>query len=145
MADDKKSHTPKDSHYANLRRAYRDQKPGGQRAAGPRIAPSRAAPAPSPTGGLVRLYGIHTVRAALDNPRRKIRRMLVTRNAMERLGIADLGALPFTAELVEPRQIDRDHRQRGRAPGRRHRGRAAASRSGSPRLATRGWCWCSTR
>ena len=31
--------------------------------------------------GLVRLYGIHTVRAALDNPARKIRRMLVTRNA----------------------------------------------------------------
>ena len=54
----------------------------------------------------MRLYGIHTVRAALDNPHRKIRRMLVTRNAMERLGIADLAALPFAAELVEPREID---------------------------------------
>ena len=55
----------------------------------------------------MRLYGIHTVRAALDNPHRKIRRMLVTRNAMERLAIADLSALPFAAELVEPRAIDR--------------------------------------
>ena len=60
-------------------------------------------PGADPADGLVRLYGLHTVRAALDNPRRKIRRMLVTRNAQERLGIADLAALPFTAELVEPR------------------------------------------
>jgi 23S rRNA (guanosine2251-2'-O)-methyltransferase len=106
MADDKKSHTPKDSHYANLRRAYREQKPGG---AAPPDRPARdAVPAgPDPDGGLVRLYGIHTVRAALDNPARKIRRMLITRNAMERLAIADLAALPFAAELVEPRAIDR--------------------------------------
>ena len=47
------------------------------------------------------------MRAALDNPRRKIRRMLVTRNALERLGIGDLAALPFAAELVEPRDIDK--------------------------------------
>ena len=33
--------------------------------------------------------------------------MLVTRNAAERLGLADLSALPFTAELVEPRDIDK--------------------------------------
>jgi 23S rRNA (guanosine2251-2'-O)-methyltransferase len=57
--------------------------------------------------GLVRLYGLHTVRAALDNPRRHIRKMLVTRNAAERLGIGDLGALPFKAELAEPRDIDK--------------------------------------
>ena len=55
----------------------------------------------------MRLYGIHTVRAALDNPSRKISRMLVTRNAAERLGIADIAALPFTAEIVEPRDIDK--------------------------------------
>ena len=55
----------------------------------------------------MRLYGIHTVRAALDNPRRKIRRMLATRNALERLAIADIGALPFAAEIVEPRDIDK--------------------------------------
>jgi 23S rRNA (guanosine2251-2'-O)-methyltransferase len=105
MADDKKTHTPKDSHFAKLRRAYRDQKPGGGSADRP--AREMVPPGPDPDGGLVRLYGIHTVRAALDNPQRKIRRMLVTRNAMERLGIADLAALPFAAELVEPRAIDR--------------------------------------
>jgi len=105
MADDKKTHTPKDSHYAKLRRAYRDQKPGG--ASPDRPARETVPAGPDPDGGLVRLYGIHTVRAALDNPHRKIRRMLVTRNAMERLGIAELTALPFAAELVEPRAIDR--------------------------------------
>jgi 23S rRNA (guanosine2251-2'-O)-methyltransferase len=47
------------------------------------------------------------VRAALDNPRRKITRMLVTRNALERLKIADLAALPFLSEVVEPKAIDR--------------------------------------
>lgn len=104
MADDKKSHTPKDSHYARLRRAHRDQKPGAH--------PARQERAPAPPGalpddGLVRLYGLHTTRAALDNPRRKIRRMLATRNALERLEIADIAALPFAAELVEPRTIDR--------------------------------------
>jgi 23S rRNA (guanosine2251-2'-O)-methyltransferase len=111
MSDDKKSKTPKDTHYANLRRAFRDQKagkpgnkPGGAPGFRPRptVPPGEAAPE-----GLVRLYGLHTVRAALDNPRRKISRMLVTRNATERLGLPDLSALPFTAELVEPREIDR--------------------------------------
>jgi 23S rRNA (guanosine2251-2'-O)-methyltransferase len=106
MTDDSKTHTPRDSHYAKLRRAYRDQKPGAP-AAPAHPTREQVPPGPDPDGGLVRLYGIHTVRAALDNPRRKIRRMLVTRNAMERLGLADLGALPFAAELVEPRQIDR--------------------------------------
>jgi 23S rRNA (guanosine2251-2'-O)-methyltransferase len=112
MSDDKKSKTPKDTHYANLRRAFRDQKTGGKPGSKlggtpafrprPPVAPGEAAPE-----GLVRLYGIHTVRAALDNPSRKISRMLVTRNAAERLDLADLSALPFTAELVEPRDIDR--------------------------------------
>jgi len=121
MTDDKNSKTPKDTHYANLRRAYRDQKagdkpggghqgkPGGTKQGGapgfrprPPVAPGEAA-----ADGLVRLYGIHTVRAALDNPRRKIARLLVTRNAAERLGLSDLAALPFKTELVEPRDIDR--------------------------------------
>ncbi|MDX8525569.1 RNA methyltransferase [Mesorhizobium sp. MSK_1335] len=106
MSDDKsnKPGTPKDTHYAKLRRAHRDQKAGGAPAFRPRQ------PVPSgegPADGLVRLYGLHTVRAALDNPRRKIRKMLVTRNAAERLSIGDLGALPFKAELVEPKDIDR--------------------------------------
>lgn len=102
--DDSKTGTPKDTHYAKLRRQHRDEKRGGAPAFRPRPA---VAPGDDPADGLVRLYGLHTVRAALDNPRRRIRRMLVTRNALERLGIADLAALAFPTELVEPRAIDR--------------------------------------
>lgn len=101
--DDGRPGTPKDTHYAKLRRAHRDRKGGAP-------APRQRAeipPGEAPADGLVRLYGLHTVRAAIDNPRRKIRRMLVTRNAAERLGIADTGALPFPATIVEPREIDR--------------------------------------
>ena len=112
MSDDKKSKTPKDTHYANLRRAFRDQKAGGKPGSKPGGAPAfrprpPVAPGEAAPDGLVRLYGIHTVRAALDNPSRKISRMLVTRNAAERLGLDDLSALPFKAELVEPRDIDK--------------------------------------
>ncbi|NGN39797.1 23S rRNA (guanosine(2251)-2'-O)-methyltransferase RlmB [Mesorhizobium sp. CGMCC 1.15528] len=104
MTDDKKSKTPKDTHYANLRRAYRDQKSGGQPTFRPKpnVPPGEAAP-----DGVLRLYGLHTVRAAIDNPRRKISHMLVTRNALERLEIADTNALPFPVEIVEPRDIDK--------------------------------------
>jgi 23S rRNA (guanosine2251-2'-O)-methyltransferase len=105
MSDDKKSGSPKDTHYAKLRRAHRDQKAGGPP---PQFRPKKPLPpGENPPDGQVRLYGIHTVRAALDNPRRKIRRMLATRNALERLGVADAGALPFAVEIVEPRDIDR--------------------------------------
>ena len=104
MNNDTKKGTPKDSHYARLRRAHREEKTGGAPAfrSRPKIAPGEG-----PANGLVRLYGLHTVRAALDNPNRRIRSMMVTRNAQERLGIPDLNALPFGAELVEPRDIDK--------------------------------------
>ncbi|MER9870272.1 RNA methyltransferase [Mesorhizobium sp. M0136] len=104
MSNDNKPKTPKDTHYAKLRRAHRDEKGGGAPAFRPR---QPVPPGETAADGLVRLYGLHTVRAALDNPRRKIKKMLVTRNAAERLAIADLGALPFKAELVEPRDIDK--------------------------------------
>ena len=104
MNSDNKSKTPKDTHYAKLRRAHRDEKSGGAPAFRPR---QPVPPGENAADGLVRLYGLHTVRATLDNPRRKIRKMLVTRNAAERLAIADLAALPFKAELVEPRDIDK--------------------------------------
>lgn len=99
------SNTPKDTHYARLRRQFRDQKAGLEHkpaAKRPTVPPGDAAPS-----GLVHLYGLHTVRAALDNPARKIRYMRVTRNALERLEIADPAALPFEARIVEPREIDR--------------------------------------
>ncbi|GLS29544.1 23S rRNA (guanosine2251-2'-O)-methyltransferase [Mesorhizobium albiziae] len=105
MTNDNKPGTRKDTHYAKLRRAHRDQKAGGP---APQFRPKKPLPpGENAPDGQVRLYGIHTVRAALDNPRRKIRRMLATRNALERLAIADIGALPFAAEMVEPRDIDR--------------------------------------
>ncbi len=104
MSDDNKPKTPKDTHYAKLRRDFRDRKAGGP--------PAFRQRPPSPPGeaaadGLLRLYGLHTVRAAIDNPRRRIKRMLVTRNAAERLEIGDIAALPFPAEMVEPRDIDK--------------------------------------
>ncbi|MDX8507078.1 TrmH family RNA methyltransferase [Mesorhizobium captivum] len=106
MSDNKsnKPGTPKDTHYAKLRRAHRDQKAGGAPAFRPR---QPVPPGEAPAEGLVRLYGLHTVRAALDNRRRKINKMLVTRNAAERLAIGDLAALPFKIEMVEPKDIDK--------------------------------------
>jgi 23S rRNA (guanosine2251-2'-O)-methyltransferase len=110
MAKDGGDGTPKDSHYARLRRAHRDIKAGrGETSERPNVRPrptQGARPLPKAPEGLVRLYGIHTVEAAIANPRRRIERMLVTRNAMARLEIADLAALPFPAEMVEPRAID---------------------------------------
>jgi 23S rRNA (guanosine2251-2'-O)-methyltransferase len=51
------------------------------------------------------LYGWHTVKAALENPARRIRRLLATENAARRL--ADDGVpLPVTPELVRPDVID---------------------------------------
>jgi 23S rRNA (guanosine2251-2'-O)-methyltransferase len=104
MSNDNKPKTPKDTHYAKLRRAHRDEKSGGAPAFRPR---QPVPPGETAADGLVRLYGLHTVRAALDNPRRRIKKMLVTRNAAERLAIADLAALPFEAELIEPKEIDK--------------------------------------
>jgi 23S rRNA (guanosine2251-2'-O)-methyltransferase len=114
-SDDDRPKTPKDSHYARLRRTHRDAKAGGPGAGRgetserPNVKPrptQGGRPLPKTPEGLVRLYGLHTVEAALANKRRRIERMMITRNAMLRLEIADLAALPFPAELVEPRAID---------------------------------------
>lgn len=103
MSDDRTKGSAKDAHYARLRREFRDRKSAGAPAFRPRPP---LPPSAIPPDGLVRLYGIHTVRAALSNGRRKITRMLVTRNALERLG-TDAGALPFPVVVVEPRDIDK--------------------------------------
>jgi 23S rRNA (guanosine2251-2'-O)-methyltransferase len=52
----------------------------------------------------VLLYGWHTVKAALDNPQRRIRRLLATENAARRLA-DDGGKLPLEPELVRPNAI----------------------------------------
>jgi 23S rRNA (guanosine2251-2'-O)-methyltransferase len=50
------------------------------------------------------LYGWHTVKAALENPHRRFRRLLATENAVRRL--ADDGVkLPLAPELVRPDAI----------------------------------------
>ncbi|MCO5065651.1 MAG: RNA methyltransferase [Rhizobiaceae bacterium] len=102
MSDDKKSGTPKDSHYARLRRKHRAET-GGQQ---PHRARAAVPGGPVPTG-LVHIYGLHSVREAIANPRRRIERMMVTRNALERLGLDDPSALPFEVSMVDPREIDR--------------------------------------
>lgn len=51
------------------------------------------------------IYGIHPVLAALANPRRKIRRMLATPNALARLKEAG-ATLPTAVEETTPRLLD---------------------------------------
>ena len=99
MSDIPADKSAKDTHYAKLRRQFRDQKAGGA----PQWRERPAVGASAVPAGLVRLYGLHTVRAALDNPARIIKRMLVTNNALDRLEISDISALPFTVEITDPK------------------------------------------
>jgi 23S rRNA (guanosine2251-2'-O)-methyltransferase len=58
-----------------------------------------------PDTGPVFLYGLHTVRAALDNPRREKRRLLVTPNARGRLAESgEIGNVPVTE--TTPKELD---------------------------------------
>jgi 23S rRNA (guanosine2251-2'-O)-methyltransferase len=56
--------------------------------------------------GLVRLYGVHAVEAALNNPVRVPRRLLATENAARRLAVP-LGTRAIVPERVSPRDLDR--------------------------------------
>ena len=58
----------------------------------------------SPDGPII-LYGWHTVAAALANPHRHIRKLLLTENAARRLTEENI-ALPLTPEIVRPALID---------------------------------------
>src|SRR5690606_23756296 len=56
--------------------------------------------------GPVYLYGLHTVRAALDNPRRVRKALLVTPNARARLSeTGPVAGLPITE--TTPKELDR--------------------------------------
>lgn len=94
--------TPKDSHYARLRRQHRTARTGSMTG---NYAKKKTAPA-SASGNRLWLYGFHTVTAVLKNPLRRIHRLLVTRNARARLDM-DESHLPCPAELAEPKILDR--------------------------------------
>src|SRR5262245_1143901 len=57
------------------------------------------------TDGLALLYGGHTVKAALENPARRIRHLLATENALRRLASEGV-LLPVKPELARPGIID---------------------------------------
>jgi 23S rRNA (guanosine2251-2'-O)-methyltransferase len=59
-----------------------------------------------PDTGPVYLYGLHTVRAALDNPRREKRNLLVTPNALARLG-EDGTVMKMKYTETTPKELDR--------------------------------------
>jgi 23S rRNA (guanosine2251-2'-O)-methyltransferase len=79
------------------RQSRKSRRPGGQR---PRWQP----PARERDGAVV-LYGWHTVKAALENPSRTLRRLLATDNAARRLA-EDGVKLPQNLEVVRPETID---------------------------------------
>ncbi len=107
MSDNNSDRTAKDQHYARLRRQHRDQK--AAESGTPYKRPQRAPIAAGRVAeGTVRLYGLHTVRAAIENPERKILRMLATRNGFARLEVGEAEALPFPVEIVDPKDIDKE-------------------------------------
>lgn len=58
-------------------------------------------------GETVLLYGLHTVAAALQNPRRVLHRLRATANAVDRLKALAGEPWPLEPEIVIPREIDR--------------------------------------
>lgn len=112
--DDEGAGSDRDTHYAKLRRAHRDAK--RERAGLPPFEQQRGRNRPARKGelfgqdaggGTVHLYGLHTVRAAIHNPERRILRLMVTRNALARLEIAEGDTLPFPLEISAPQDLDR--------------------------------------
>lgn len=102
--------TPRDTHYATLRRQHRDAK--RERGEIPTPAPQKRKrggddwkpPVLAPEQ--VYLYGLHTVRAALDNKERRNIKLSVTQNALARLEI-DPETLGIPVEMVAPHDIDK--------------------------------------
>src|SRR5262249_9073476 len=78
---------------AKSRNCGRDSRPRGRRA-----APFKSRRHPAPDPDCVVLYGWHPGKAALENPNRRIRRLLVTRNALRRLD-QDGTRLPVEPEI----------------------------------------------
>ena len=98
----------KDSHYAKLRRAHRDNKRArGDLPPAPARQGKRGPAGPLPVADdEVLLYGLHTVRAAIENKERMLIALKITQNALARLtdGLDLPPKLPV--EIVRPKEID---------------------------------------
>jgi len=81
---------------AKSRNPGRDRRPKGRQA-----VPFKSPRHPASTPDRVVLYGWHPVKAALENPNRRIRRLLVTGNALRRLQ-HDRTRLPVEPEIGGP-------------------------------------------
>lgn len=109
--DPKNDPSSKDTHYATLRRAHRDAKrergeiptPQPQKRGRDKVAWTPPTIAPEQ----VFLYGLHTVRAALENKQRKIIKLSLTQNALVRMEIGPVADLPYPVEIVSPQDLDK--------------------------------------
>ena len=108
--DNKPDKTMRDTHYATLRRNVRDAKRERGEIPTPaqkRVKSNKDWTPPQLPLEQVLLYGLHTVRAALDNPERKLIKLSVTQNAFARLEIGEPDSLKFPVEFVSPQDIDK--------------------------------------
>jgi 23S rRNA (guanosine2251-2'-O)-methyltransferase len=85
--------------------AHQPRGTGWRRKVAPHRSPRAGEARPSGDGAVI-LYGWHTVKAALENPARRIRRLYATANAARRLA-EDGVALAVEPELVRPDAIAR--------------------------------------
>ena len=101
----------RDTHYATLRRQVRDAKRERGEIPTPEHQKRRKSNAdwtpPQLAADQVYLYGLHTVRAALDNPQRKLIKLSATQNALARLEITNISDLSFPVDIVSPQDIDK--------------------------------------
>lgn len=86
------SSSAKDSHYARLRRQHREQKQASE----------TKSYVTSPEK--IYIYGMHSVIAALNNPRRLLHKLYLTPNAQNRLE-AQLANIKCEIELVKPSEL----------------------------------------
>jgi 23S rRNA (guanosine2251-2'-O)-methyltransferase len=98
----------RDSFHAKRRRARRDRaQERREKAMGKSGKSSNRPEIKGDFGDGPCIYGLHTVRAALANPKRKVRGLLATRNALARLTENEELPSHITPEMVEPSRLDR--------------------------------------
>ncbi|MGG7518013.1 23S rRNA (guanosine(2251)-2'-O)-methyltransferase RlmB [Allorhizobium undicola] len=105
-----KDRSARDTHYATLRRQVRDAKREKGEIPTPPLKRRKSNTdwtPPSLQPDQVFLYGLHTVRAALENRERQIIKLSATQNALARLELPDSGSLKYPVEVVSPQDIDR--------------------------------------